>query len=241
MGYQCTMTRAGYELQAKLFAQGGDLAVTRVMVGEGALPPDADPSRLTGLIAPVALATSTVPVRKGCEVSMTVEYRSDLNGGLERPFQIREFGVFAIGVDGQEALILYGDLSDLPDAAVPLEYGGCVRRYPIVVVMGPDAEARLDYPAGAWMTAEDTHELFEHTLRPELEGALAQLIAAHNAAPEAHHGLQALYAEVVGRVALLELMYNTNVSGNPFAATFESLAGLKVEGVWNAQLARVEF
>lgn len=241
MGYCCTMTRAGYELQAKLFAQGGDFEITRVMVGEGALPPDADPSRLTGLVAPVALATSTIPVRRGCEVSFTVEYRSDLNGGLERPFQICEFGVFAMGAEGEEALILYGDLGDMPDAAVPLEYGGCVRRYPIVVTMGPDAEARLDYPAGAWMTAEDTHELFEGTLRPELEAALADLIAAHNADPEAHHGLQALYAGLGCRVSLLELMFGTDVSGNPFLATFESLTGLKVEGVWNADLGRVEF
>ena len=43
------------------------------------------------------------------------------------------------------------------------------------------------------------------------------------------------------RLALLELMYNTDVSGNPFTVTFESLTGLVCTGVWNAELARLEF
>ena len=33
MGYCVYMTRAGYELQAKLFADGGEFEVTRVMIG----------------------------------------------------------------------------------------------------------------------------------------------------------------------------------------------------------------
>ena len=36
-------------------------------------------------------------------------------------------------------------------------------------------------------------------------------------------------------------MYNTDVSGNPFTATFESLTGLVATGVWNTALARLEF
>ena len=36
-------------------------------------------------------------------------------------------------------------------------------------------------------------------------------------------------------------MYNTDVSGNPFSATFESLTGLTVTGVWNKAQNRIEF
>ena len=43
------------------------------------------------------------------------------------------------------------------------------------------------------------------------------------------------------RISLLELMYATQVSGNPFTVTFESLAGLTCTGVWNQPLARLEF
>ena len=35
MGYNVYMTKAGFALQAKLFAEGGDLEITRVEVGSG--------------------------------------------------------------------------------------------------------------------------------------------------------------------------------------------------------------
>ena len=51
MGYCVTMTKAGYELQAKLFAEGGSFPITRVEVGKGVCPAGTDPARLTGLWA----------------------------------------------------------------------------------------------------------------------------------------------------------------------------------------------
>ena len=39
----------------------------------------------------------------------------------------------------------------------------------------------------------------------------------------------------------IELKFSTNVTKNPFSATFGSLDGLTVTGVWNAEQARVEF
>ena len=225
MGYNVYMTKAGFALQAKLFAEGGELEITKVQVGSGVLAEDADWQMLTGLVDPKATATSTAPVRKDSTVSLEIEYRSDLDSEVEEPFQINEFGVFAIGAEEEEALILYGDLSDCPDTAVPLKYGGCVRRYPVLMEIGPDANAKLDYPAGAWATHE------------ELAGA----IAGHDADPAAHPYLLGLYAGADARLSLLELMYNTNVSGNPFTATFESLTGLVCTGVWNAALGRLEF
>lgn len=224
MGYCVYMTKAGFALQAKLFAQGGELEITKVEVGSGVLPGDADWRTLTGLVEPRARATSTEPVRKDCAVSLEIEYRADLSEA-EEPFQINEFGVFAIGAEGEEALILYGDLSDCPDTAVPLKYGGCVRRYPVLMEIGPEAGAKLDYPAGAWVTWDD----------------LSTAIAAHDGDPKAHPYLLGLCAGLDARVALLELMYNTEVSGNPFTATFESLTDLVCTGVWNTALGRLEF
>lgn len=224
MGYNVYMTKAGYALQAKLFAEGGELEITRVEVGSGVLPGDADWRTLESLIAPRARATSTDPLRQDCTVSLEIEYRADLSES-EEPFQINEFGVFAIGAEGKEALILYGDLSDCPDTAVPLKYGGCVRRYPVLMEIGPDAGAKLDYPAGAWVTWED----------------LSAAIQTHNADEGAHPYLLGLCAGLDARLALMELMYNTDVSGNPYTVTFESLTGLVCTGVWNTALARLEF
>ena len=225
MGYCVYMTRAGYALQAKLFAEGGELSVTRVEVGSGVLPEGVEPLELAGLLESRAAATSTKPVRTDCTVNFEIEYRADMNGGLFEPFQINEFGVFAVGAEGEEALILYGDLSDCPDTAVPENYGGCVRRYPVELVIGPNANAVLKFTAGAWATHEE----------------LAAAIAVHDADENAHPYIRGLCAGIDARLSLIELMYATDVSGNPFTVTFNTLDGLVVEGVWNQSQARLEF
>lgn len=175
MGYCVYITRAGYELQAKLFAEGGDFLITKVEVGRGVCPKGTDPSMLTGLVERMAAATSTKPRREGCEVSLEVEYRSDLNGELETAFQINEFGVFALGANESEILLLYGDMSDFPETAVPQKYGGCVRRYPVNITIGPDAEVSLAYPAAAWMTCEEV-DVALSTKQPKLTGQPGQIV-----------------------------------------------------------------
>ena len=70
---------------------------------------------------------------------------------------------------------------------------------------------------------------------------LLEAIAAHDADPKAHPYLLGLIAGLDARLALLELMYTTDVSGNPFTVTFESLTGLVCTGVWNQALSRLEF
>ena len=53
--------------------------------------------------------------------------------------------------------------------------------------------------------------------------------------------MEAGLADVEARLGLLELMYRTQVSGNPFSADFSDMTGLAVTGVWNEPLRRVEF
>ena len=48
-------------------------------------------------------------------------------------------------------------------------------------------------------------------------------------------------ADVDARLGLLELMYRTQVNGNPFTVSFSDMSDLVVEGVWNETLKRVEF
>ena len=68
-----------------------------------------------------------------------------------------------------------------------------------------------------------------------------KLIAEHNADPDAHPAILNQISTVDSRLSLLELMYNTDVSGNPFTVTFETLTGLVVSGVWNTTQKRIEF
>lgn len=48
-------------------------------------------------------------------------------------------------------------------------------------------------------------------------------------------------ADVDARLGLLELMYRTQVNGNPFTVSFADMSDLVVTGVWNETLKRVEF
>lgn len=88
-----------------------------------------------------------------------------------------------------------------------------------------------------------------------LRETMEREFAAHNADGKAHPSLRALMdqvsagsarveamvAEVDDRLTLLELMYRTQVSGNPFTVSFDDMSGLTVTGVWNAAQNRVEF
>ena len=79
------------------------------------------------------------------------------------------------------------------------------------------------------------------TVLPKFLEKAQELIDAHNEDAEAH---PAIHTEIDGldaRLTLLELMYSTDVSGNPFTITFKELDGLQVTGVHNATQGRIEF
>lgn len=118
--YGFTPTNAGRGLIASLLA-GQTLTITRAMVGSGKPDSLEAMAALTDLVAPVAQATSTTPIRTEDAVSLTVEYRSDMNGGLQEGFAINEYGLFAKTAESAETLIFYGCLGDHPPVGLPLQ------------------------------------------------------------------------------------------------------------------------
>lgn len=84
-----------------------------------------------------------------------------------------------------------------------------------------------------------------------LRDALNKAIAAHNTDITAHPDLRSMIQEtgnmeteitnLDSRLSLLELMYRTNVSGNPFSVTFSDLSDVTATGVYNASQKRIEF
>ena len=134
--YGFTVTDQGRALIAKLVA-GKTLSLSRIMVGSGACPDETNPKTLTDLVAPVAAATSTVPTYDGASVKMIVEYRSDLNGGLDEGFWLNEFGIYAYDPDEGEVLIYYGCLGNYPQwVSAASSTGVDVRRYPVCIDIG---------------------------------------------------------------------------------------------------------
>jgi len=88
-----------------------------------------------------------------------------------------------------------------------------------------------------------------------LREVLEKTLLEHNADEEAHKDIrekmadlsagstsvETAVADVDARLSLLELMYRTQVSGNPFTVSFEDMSSLLVTGTWNAAQKRVEF
>lgn len=77
--------------------------------------------------------------------------------------------------------------------------------------------------------------------KAQTDQKISSAVDAHNSAENAHGDIRASVAAMNASIKAIELKFGTNVTKNPFSATFGSLDGLTVTGVWNAGQARVEF
>lgn len=77
--------------------------------------------------------------------------------------------------------------------------------------------------------------------KAQTDQKISSAVDAHNSAENAHGDIRASVAAMNASIKAIELKFVANVTKNPFSATFGSLDGLTVTGVWNAEQARVEF
>lgn len=111
--YGGTVTVAGRNLITSLIA-GETIEFTRIVVGSGKMPDDVEPIDMEDLIQPVAEATSNVPTVENGILSMIIEYRNDMNGGLKEGFWLSEFGIYARTEKTEEVLLYYATLGNSP-------------------------------------------------------------------------------------------------------------------------------
>jgi len=168
------ITQTGKKLLAELVATRQELNITRVMVGKGELPQGHSPEQFADLIEPVTQATSTIPVVKNGVISFIIEYRNDLNGGLQEGFWLKEFGVFA--QDGEnEILLYYASLGEYPQYVEAYENGKVnIKKYPVSILVTDDIKVNIAYAALAFVTEERMKEFVEIEALPYLEGVLAE-------------------------------------------------------------------
>lgn len=155
--YGFIITTAGEGLLARASA-GEGLTLTEVWVGKGAVESAGAAKALTALLDPVAKATSTTPAVAGGQISMLVEYRNDMGGGLEEGFTLSEFGVMAKVGDDAPTLLYYAALGDRAQPVPPIAEGLDVHRFPVAIGVTGEVEVSLDYPAGVWVTSEELEE-----------------------------------------------------------------------------------
>lgn len=155
--YGFIITTAGEGLLARASA-GEGLTLTEVWVGKGTVESAGAAKALTALLDPVAKATSTTPAVAGGQISMLVEYRNDMGGGLEEGFTLSEFGVMARAGDDAPTLLYYAALGDRAQPVPPIAEGLDVHRFPVAIGVTGEVEVSLDYPAGVWVTSEELEE-----------------------------------------------------------------------------------
>ena len=155
--YGFIITTAGEGLLARA-AAGETLALTEVWVGRGVVEGVEAAKALTALLDPVAQATSTQPEVAGGQLSMLVEYRNDMGGGLEEGFTLSEFGVMAKVGDDAPTLLYYAALGDRAQPVPPIAEGLDVHRFPVAVGVTGEVAVSLEYPAGVWVTHEELEE-----------------------------------------------------------------------------------
>ena len=218
MFYGFVITEAGNSLLASMVA-GQTLTITKAVMGEGTADNAEAARQLTNLITPGPEATSTEPTVDGNAVNMIVEYRSDLNGGLQEGFWIGEFGIFGKVGDGVETMIGYGSLGDAKQYVSAYVSGTApdVRRYPVSITVTTGIQVDVDYPAEAWMTAEDVAAYFNETLKPDLEDSLQKLIDDHNEDPDAHGGALADKQDKIEVEGILKGTKTTTEEGDTYS------------------------
>lgn len=248
--YGCAITDEGRNLIAKVLVSDY-IHISRIMVGQGVCPDDQDFSSVTDLFDPVAQATSNTPIIKDGILKMKIEYRSDLNGGLDYGFWLSEFGIFALDPDtGDEILFLYASLGDAPQyvksGATP---GIDVRRFPVSIVIGKDVGVIMDFNPELWLTEEDLLRIYTETLLPMIRDEIDRKIDEHNKDKNAHYGIyDYIQHAVLARLCLNEAITETNKLFAQavdyqmyFLNDFVTLNGVTVTGTWNETMARMEF
>ena len=156
--YGFVITTAGEAMLARA-AAGETLVLDGASVGKGVVLSAADAKALTALIDPVAEATTSSPAVAGQQISITVEYRNDMSGGLETGFALSEFGITAHVGDDPSGLLYYGSLGDAPQTVKPIDQGLDAHRFPVAIAVTGEVSVTLDYPAGGFVTWDELGDL----------------------------------------------------------------------------------
>lgn len=174
--YGGTVTVAGRNLITSLMA-GKTIEFTRIEVGSGAMPDGVEPIDMNALVAPVAEGVSTIPTVENGVLSMTVEYRNDLNGGLQEGFWLREFGVFAKTEDTDEILLYYATLGDSPQPVNAYKDNRIdIRRYPITIALELDCDVQVTYNPGSFITAAEAEKILTTLVQEAMSGVGTAII-----------------------------------------------------------------
>jgi len=225
LDYGFKITTHGRAVMISCSVLGVLLNLTRAAVGSGKVGEMVNLADVHQLVHYEDEGTVGERHHEGNQFFLTVQYSN--KDRSSEPFSLGEFMVFAKDpVTGEETDFLYATLGDYQQQ-IPgnsKEVPVSTWEFPLIIVISDELEVNISASPGL-VRWDD----------------MMNAIKVHNAAEDAHPYIRSYYSRLDSRVALLELMYNTDVSGNPFTVTFDTLVGVDVNGVWNVPMARIEF
>ena len=190
---------------------------------------------LAGTLSFVVFAQNSYVITDGENVTVHRSFSSDpdivldeagISLGAEDTYTLHQIALFGrqSGAAEDTLLLLVQDDRgvEIPAASTDQEFEFV---FTVVIAISRDAEISLN------LSAE----------MQSLQLFVEERIQEHDLSPESHKDLRIAAAKMQADIDILQLKIATDVTANPFSVTFESLDGLTVTGVWNADLSRIEF
>lgn len=238
--YGTKITTQGSSRITACILGGTKLKITQAAAGDGGggyYVPTVDQTALVGELwrGPIVSAVQNASVPNMLDVKIVID---DSVGN----FICREMGLYS--EDG--VLIAVCNTPDTEKVAISTGVDGRLTMVMHIVVADSSVLEFTVIPALDTVSQEDLEQAIEvHNTDPashaDIRQAIPDAVSAHNTASDVHPEIQTTMSGIDARLAVLELKYGTNVTGNSFTVTFASLAGLLVTGVWNETYQRVEF
>lgn len=238
--YGTKVTTLGASRITACILAGTKLKITQAAAGDGGggyYVPTVDQTELVGEMwrGPIVSAVQNPAVPNMLDVKIVID---DSVGN----FICREMGLYS--EDG--VLIAVCNTPDTEKVAISTGVDGRLTMVMHIVVADASVLEFTIVPALDVVSREDLEKAIEeHNTDPashaDIRQAIPVAVEAHNSASDVHPELQTVVGGIDARLAVLELKYGTNITGNSFTVTFASLVGLVVTGVWNETYQRVEF
>ena len=238
--YGTKITAVGASRITACILAGTKLKITQAAAGDGGggyYVPTVDQTELMGEMwrGPIVSAVQNPAVPNMLDVKIVID---DSVGN----FVCREMGLYS--EDG--VLIAVCNTPDTEKVAISTGVDGRLTMVMHIVVADASVLEFTIIPALDVVSREDLERaISEHNTDPaaheDIRQAITDAVETHDNAADVHPELQNTVGGIDARLAVLELKYGTNITGNSFTVTFAALTGLVVTGVWNETYQRVEF
>jgi len=238
--YGTRITTAGASLITNCILAGTKLKIVEAAAGDGGGSYYVPTTEQTELVrelwrGPIVSAEQNATTPNMMDVKIIID---DSVGN----FICREMGLF----DEDGNLIAICNTPDTEKVAISTGVDGRLTMLMHIVVVDSSV---LEFTVTASLDTVSPEDLeraiSEHNTDPashaDIRQAITDTVDGHNTNGEAHPDVRVALNGLDSRLAVLELKYGTNVTGNSFDVTFTTLTGVVVTGVWNEAYARIEF